>query len=110
MYNGIGLLTVRGSGTSGYVQTNKFNLRNRAPISYNEELRDSKPETKQPDKTILEHNRKRAIEVKLAEIEAQLEDEGYVLSFPLLVWKNPSIPSVDGLNLFMFLIGVPRSK
>jgi len=27
MYNGIGILTPRGSGTSGYVTTNKFNLR-----------------------------------------------------------------------------------
>ena len=27
MYNGVGLLTPRGSGTSGYVQSNKFNIR-----------------------------------------------------------------------------------
>ena len=31
MYNGIGILTPRGTGTSGHVQANKLNLR-RAPV------------------------------------------------------------------------------
>lgn len=78
MYNGIGLLTPRGSGTSGYVQANKFNLR-RAPHSADEsnknKLEDG-PKEKQPNMEIILHNRKREIEVKLYELQMTLEDEG----------------------------------
>ena len=80
MYNGIGLLTARGSGTSGYVQTNKFNLRGPPPtvMSRTEDFgRGSGPTVKQPNKEILEHARKREIEVKLFEFQMELEDSGY---------------------------------
>ncbi len=83
MYNGIGLLTARGSGTSGYVQTNKFNLRGGPPQtahSRQEVDRDAGPAVKQPNLDILEHNRRREIEVKLYEYEAELEDQGCGLS------------------------------
>ena len=79
MYNGIGLLTARGSGTSGYVQTNKFNLRGGPPQtahSRQEVDRNAGPAVKQPNQDILEHNRRREIEVKLYEYEAELEDQG----------------------------------
>merc|ERR1711904_23728 len=36
MYNGIGLISVRGSGTSGYVQTSKFCLRKPHNITQND--------------------------------------------------------------------------
>eukprot|EP00890_Picochlorum_soloecismus_P000188 jgi/Picsp_1/116/NSC_00116-R1_srrm2 protein len=80
MYNGIGLTTVRGSGTSGYVQTNKFNIRgppSRSERGYGE--RDGNGEKsdvhRKPNKDILEHNRKREVEVKVMELRVQLEDE-----------------------------------
>ena len=78
MYNGIGLLTARGSGTSGYVQANKFNLRGGAPPPMLNRTEDygSGPVQKQPNKEILEHARKREIEVKLYEFQADLEDNG----------------------------------
>ncbi|KAL6757497.1 hypothetical protein V8C86DRAFT_2624162 [Haematococcus lacustris] len=77
MYNGIGLLTPRGSGTSGHVQNNAFNLRGGPParIQPRADL-DNGPKLLKADQTILEHNAKRVIELKIAEEQARLEDEG----------------------------------
>lgn len=79
MYNGIGLQTVRGTGTSGYVQTNKFNL-TRRPAKFTQSQNDTgnlagPPQTK-ANEGILEHNRKREIEKKLLELEDELTDKG----------------------------------
>lgn len=71
---GIGLLSVRGSGTSGYVQTNKFNLRG-PPSSYRDRDDERGPSVKKPNADILEHNRKREIELEVETMRAQLEDE-----------------------------------
>jgi len=81
MYNGIGLQTVRGSGTSGHVQANKFAVRNRANGNGNRnDGGNGKPSSsrpnKQPNAAILEHNRLREIEFKLAELEDELEEQG----------------------------------
>ena len=80
MYNGIGLSTVRGSGTSGHVQTNKFAVRNRASDGNDGSDRrkgnSSKAARPEPNAAILEHNRLREIEVKLAELEDELEERG----------------------------------
>ncbi len=78
MYNGIGLVTPRGSGTSGHVQNNKFNLRGHAPPPKFGEEKPPAEVQRQPNKEILEHNRKRAIEIKLAEYQDDLEDKGCV--------------------------------
>lgn len=80
MYNGIGLSTVRGSGTSGYVQTNKFNLNRRPPakpVNPKAEAAElaGPPQNKAND-AILEHNRKREIERKLVEYEDELVEKG----------------------------------
>jgi serine/arginine repetitive matrix protein 2 len=75
MYNGIGLLTPRGSGTSGHVQGNKFNLR-RAPVPKFDGQAKNTEVARQPNKEILEHNRKRQIEVKLVELRDELEEKG----------------------------------
>lgn len=76
MYNGIGILTPRGTGTSGHVQANKFNLR-RAPVPKFQEGKPGVPAAdKKPDKGILEHNRKRQVEVKLLELQDELEAKG----------------------------------
>ncbi|KAL8153601.1 hypothetical protein V2J09_011361 [Rumex salicifolius] len=82
MYNGIGLQTARGSGTNGYVQTNKFFVRPK-----NSKLVDSSkgfgPDqgtagiARKPNRDILEHDRKRQIELKLTILEDKLSDQGY---------------------------------
>ena len=82
MYNGIGLQTVRGSGTSGHVQSNKFAVRNRASNGGsgggggNRNGNASNSSRPKPNAAILEHNRLREIEVKLAELEDELEEKG----------------------------------
>ena len=78
--------TTRGTGTNGYVQRNLSHIRadrkdNRPMYDYN----DSKvlggfesSLVKKPNKDILEHDRKRQVEVKCLELQVMLEDEGYV--------------------------------
>ena len=82
MYNGIGLQTPRGSGTSGYVSMNKFNLRARP--SRTDNYRDSEKEiklqgeavTRKANKELVERAKKREIEVKVFVMREQLEDMG----------------------------------
>ncbi|KFM23825.1 Pre-mRNA-splicing factor CWC21 [Auxenochlorella protothecoides] len=76
MYNGIGLLTARGSGTSGYVTNNKFNLRGNAFQRRDEQREERGPDQRQPNAGILEHNKKRAVELEVEVMRAQLEDDG----------------------------------
>jgi hypothetical protein len=73
----VGLNTPRGSGTSGYVQRNLSHIRprddshsNREPDSF------SSHQPRAPDPEILEHERKRRIEVQVFELRDQLEDKG----------------------------------
>jgi serine/arginine repetitive matrix protein 2 len=80
MYNGIGLLTPRGSGTSGHVTSNAFNIRSGQRITERKDDGKKGPVVKKADEKILEHQRKRAIEVKLAELEEDLQDKGCALS------------------------------
>lgn len=76
MYGGVGLLTPRGSGTSGYVTTNKFNL-HRAPPTRNSERSDEAALLNRgPNKEILDHNRKRELELEVAKQQDLLEAEG----------------------------------
>jgi serine/arginine repetitive matrix protein 2 len=74
-FAGIGLLSVRGSGTSGYVQTNRFNLRGPPQTQFRDRDDDRGPVQKKPNEEILEHNRKRQIELEVETMRAQLEDE-----------------------------------
>ena len=80
MYNGIGLTTPRGSGTSGYVQKNVAAIRNRREkVEYKSDADLAKLERglqKQPNKEILEHEWKRKIELKCVELQDQLEEQG----------------------------------
>lgn len=80
MYNGIGLTTPRGSGTNGYVQRNwaavkktkeKINYRNEGDLE-----RIDSAGNKQPNSEILDHERKRKIEIKCLELEEVLEGQG----------------------------------
>ena len=79
MYNGIGLTTVRGSGTSGYVQRNLSHVpatKEKRKIDYKTEADLSKEEKiRGPNQGILDHEKKRKIEVKCAELEDLLVDQ-----------------------------------
>jgi len=77
MSSNVGLTTPRGSGTSGYVQRNTAHLKprdNAAP--YPKAVEDLKHRQRQPDKGIIEHERKREVEVKVFELRDRLEEEG----------------------------------
>ncbi|KAF3925104.1 hypothetical protein AA313_de0209881 [Arthrobotrys entomopaga] len=79
MSSNVGLSTPRGSGTSGYVQRNLSHIRPRDPNNqYHPKDYDKfqKHKQRQPDKEILDHDRKRNVEVKCLELRDKLEDEG----------------------------------
>ncbi|GAA5899378.1 hypothetical protein JCM6882_009103 [Rhodosporidiobolus microsporus] len=75
-YNGIGLSTPRGSGTSGHIQANRSNLRRQIqkhdkPADFSESFA-----VRAPDQGILDHERKRRIEAQCFELQDKLEDDG----------------------------------
>lgn len=80
MYNGIGLITPRGSGTNGFVQRNFATIRNRKErVEYKTDAdlaRLDRSLNKQPNREILEHQWKRAIELKCVELQDKLEEQG----------------------------------
>lgn len=76
MSDNVGLNTPRGSGTSGYVQRNLAHIKPRdygAP--YPKDLDSLRHKQRQPDKGILEHDRKREVEVKVFDLRDKLEEE-----------------------------------
>jgi hypothetical protein len=94
MSSNVGLTTPRGSGTSGYVQRNLAHLKPRDyGKPYSTDLDSLKHRQRQPDKEILEHDRKRDVEVKVFELRDRLEDEGYVSQshFPSLTLHSLDI-------------------
>ncbi|KAJ2399138.1 RNA-splicing factor [Coemansia sp. RSA 2559] len=82
MYNGIGLTTPRGTGTSGHVVRNASALkpgqeRGVAQSRYSRYPSErSHPRNKPVDKDILEHERKRQVEIKCLELQDELEEKG----------------------------------
>ncbi|KAI0430473.1 cwf21-domain-containing protein [Xylaria sp. FL1042] len=79
MSDNVGLSTPRGSGTSGYVQRNLAHMKPRdrdRAAPYPRDLDHLRHRQRQPDKGILEHDRKREVEVKVFELRDKLEDEG----------------------------------
>ncbi|KAH1203298.1 Serine/arginine repetitive matrix protein 2 [Glycine max] len=82
MYNGIGLQTPRGSGTNGYIQSNKFFVKPKiSKVAENmkgfEADQGTAGVSRKPNKEILEHDRKRQIQLKLTILEDKLIDQGY---------------------------------
>lgn len=77
MYNGIGLPTPRGSGTSGYVQKNLAHVgkkrQNKSQIVSQPDPNFEKP--KNP--ALVLHEKKRQIESKCLRLRKELEDEGW---------------------------------
>ncbi len=79
MSDNVGLSTPRGSGTSGYVQRNLAQIRPRdSGAPYSKDLDVLRHKQRRPDKGILEHDRKREVEIKVLELRDKLEEEGYV--------------------------------
>lgn len=81
MYNGIGLTTPRGSGTNGHVQRNFAFVRpgKKDNVTYKSESDLAKLDAltnRPPNHDILDHERKRKVEVKCAEYEEILEKQG----------------------------------
>ena len=81
MYNGVGLQTTRGSGTSGYVKRNISHIiPGSAPKiqDYGKILQQMKenplPPPKPPNNELLEHERKRQIEAKVFVYKKSLEN------------------------------------
>ncbi|KAJ5570222.1 mRNA splicing factor Cwf21 [Penicillium hispanicum] len=82
MSSNVGLSTPRGSGTSGYVQRNSAFMKPRnagygapyPPVSGANSSADRGFKQRAPDKQILEHDRLRAIEVKVIEERERLEE------------------------------------
>ena len=78
MYNNIGLATPRGSGTSGYVSANKARVsKMKSRLDFIKEMKQLRnnilPPPRAANKDILDHNQKREVYVKLAEIREKLE-------------------------------------
>ena len=80
MYNGIGLQTPRGSGTNGYVQRNLAFVKSKKDrVDYKDEDELRKLEqsmNKQPNQEILDHERKRKVELKCMEMQELMEEQG----------------------------------
>jgi len=70
-YNGIGLRTVRGSGTNGYIQKNRSSI---SHLHRNDNPPDLKPPVaKKPNAEIIDHERKRQIELQVVLYEEKLK-------------------------------------
>lgn len=82
MYNGIGLSTPRGSGTNGHVQRNwalvKPREKDKTYRTEDELVALDVASNRQPNKEILDHEKKRKIELKCVEFAELLEEQGYV--------------------------------
>ena len=80
MYNGIGLATARGSGTNGFVQRNLCAVRkHKDKVDYKSEEQLKKLDQmliKQPNQEIMNHDRKRKVELKCMEMQELMEEQG----------------------------------
>lgn len=81
MYNGIGLTTPRGSGTNGYVTRNVAHVKmhkDRIDYKSEEQLKIlDQAMNKGPNADILDHERKRKVEVKCLEMQELMQEQGY---------------------------------
>ena len=80
MYNGIGLTTPRGSGTNGFISKNlsfRPNNTKTTDLAFRD-LETKPPKQRKPNAELLEHQKKRAIEVKVTEwaVSTGLFDSG----------------------------------
>ncbi|KAL8263105.1 hypothetical protein R6Q59_024454 [Mikania micrantha] len=78
MYNGTGLQSARGIGSNGYTQSNKFFVTPKTVlpggVAGGQGLAGI---SRKPNRDIVEHERKRQIQLKLVTLEDKLVDRGY---------------------------------
>eukprot|EP00286_Rhodomonas_abbreviata_P005052 CAMPEP_0181324380 /NCGR_PEP_ID=MMETSP1101-20121128/20327_1 /TAXON_ID=46948 /ORGANISM="Rhodomonas abbreviata, Strain Caron Lab Isolate" /LENGTH=209 /DNA_ID=CAMNT_0023432549 /DNA_START=81 /DNA_END=707 /DNA_ORIENTATION=- len=81
MYNGVGLRTVRGTATNGYVQKNMAFRPQATQIDYAKAgeaaSQKSSIANREPNKEIMDHQNKRKMELKLMEFRLAMEDRGF---------------------------------
>lgn len=81
MYNGIGLSTARGSGTNGFVQRNLSHVRvNKEHVEYKQDEEAKKLQayiSRKGNAELLQHDRKRQIELKCVEMEEMMREQSY---------------------------------
>ena len=65
MYNGVGIVTPRGSGTSGYVQKNAATVRHKVDYAARRKEEAKKAVVLPNDPELVEHERKREVELKV---------------------------------------------
>lgn len=80
MYGNVGLSTPRGSGTNGYVVRNLSFIRPRKDIQI-ESLDEAKANSsalanRKPNQEILDHEKKRQVELKCISLQQKLEEAG----------------------------------
>lgn len=75
MYNGIGLPTPRGSGTSGYVSRNLAHVGKKHQMKPDIVSQPDPDINKGPNKEILLHQKKREIESRCYQLRMELEEE-----------------------------------
>ena len=73
MYNGLGLRTARGSGTSGYVQRNQSFAKPKTQNNYQYDQPPPKPARK-PSADLILYRNKRQVEVECLEYEEELKE------------------------------------
>ena len=85
-YNGVGLLTPRGSGTNGYVSRNLSLPRAKRQDLRTQDFSQMKPPTaRKANKEILLHEAKRKIELQALELLEKFKERGYELRNGLLL-------------------------
>ncbi|KAL1521368.1 hypothetical protein AB1Y20_021034 [Prymnesium parvum] len=109
MYNGIGLATVRGSGTNGYVQKNmshvsRVRTAERKDIGVPVDFAMKEPRA--PNMEIVEHNRKREVELQVLRLRETLEDEGLE---PQTIERKVSALRADLLAELQTRIATPQA-
>ena len=79
MYNGIGLKTARGSGTNGFVQRNMSYIRPSRMLELAQRMEPQivEPKMNKQDKSLVEHQVRREIEVALLDLEETMKEQGY---------------------------------
>ena len=79
MYNGIGLKTARGSGTNGFVQRNMSYIRPSRMLVFAQRMEPQivEPKMNKQDKSLVEHQVRREIEVALLDLEETMKEQGY---------------------------------
>jgi len=76
-YNGVGLQTPRGSGTNGYVQRNLAAVPTYRKQVFADDFKKPPTSAKKPNLEIIEHERKRQVEVQLVLYEEKLANMKY---------------------------------